>query len=150
MSATSRSRQGGVGATLAVAVIAVVAVLAVAAVVLSAAQHVTFAADVQGAKAYQAARSGIEWGAHHVLRAGPLECADLSGGVTFSYGGNLSGFHATVTCSETLHEDPSAVRVFSVTVTGCNMLAAGRCDPSATPSASAYAERQLRATFGSN
>jgi MSHA biogenesis protein MshP len=150
MLTTPRRRQRGIGAVVIIALIAMAAVLAGAALMLSSAQQTAIAADLQGARAYQAARSGLEWGIHHVLRAGAPDCADMAGGTTFSLTGALDGVHVTVTCTQSNHEDPSPVSVYSITATGCTALAGGRCDPSATPATVSYAERQLRALIGSD
>ena len=136
---------------MAVALIAMAAVLAGAALVLSASQQTGLALDVQSGRAYQAAKGGLEWGVNNVLRAGAPDCVDMAApGTTFAYGGDLAGFHVTVVCSQTAHEDPAAVSVYQLTATGCNVLAGGRCDPTAPPAIATYAERQLRAVVSSN
>jgi MSHA biogenesis protein MshP len=123
-----------------VAVIALLALLAVfgaSVVVISTTQQVGAALDLQGVRAYHAARSGVEWGLYQVLRNGQ-NCAAVN--QTIAYGDGLSGFFASVTCLSSSHPEASPVTLFTITATGCN---ASACP--ATPSAT-YVERQLRVT----
>ena len=95
------------------------------------------AQDEQAARAYQAARTGIEWAAYQVLvnsscAAGPQ---------------NLplqQGFIAQVTCTSIAAENEGAAQVtsYTVTSTGCN---AGTCGSANT--AATYVERQLQLTL---
>ena len=58
----------GFGIVTAVFLLVVLAGLGAALVNLSTVQHTASALDVQGARAYQAARAGIEWGLYRQLR----------------------------------------------------------------------------------
>jgi len=146
------------GFALALAVFIIVVLAAIGAYLLSASntQIAASALDEQGARAYQAARAGLEWGAYQVLQAPggafATACAGASLGsptsTTFSLP-NISpsatvAFRATVTCgspgSET--EGGVTVRTYRLTSTGCN---AASC-PSGSPGAN-YAERQLQLTI---
>lgn len=94
--------------------------------------------DEQGARAYQAARAGLEWGAYQVLR----NSSCVAGPTGFALAGNLSGFRAEVACTAfgTETEAGTSVSTFRITSTGCN---AASC--SAAPGAT-YVERQLQLT----
>jgi MSHA biogenesis protein MshP len=93
--------------------------------------------DEQGARAYQAARAGIEWGAYQVLRNSTCPAP-----TSFALPGDLAGFRAEVTCvvygPETEGADP--VSAYRITATGCN---AAACPGAAVPT---YVERQLQLT----
>lgn len=85
---------------------------------ISSGQHVSAAADVQGARAYQAARAGVEWGAYQVLEpdgaAGPalLACPPPT---TFS---PFAGFSTTVGCVFSAHsENGNNIGVYRFTST---------------------------------
>lgn len=94
--------------------------------------------DEQGARAYQAARAGLEWGAYQVLRSG------LCTGNNFALpsSGSLAGFRAVVTCTPYAEiEGAGSVTAYVITSTGCN--AAVACGGAAVPS---YVERQLQLT----
>lgn len=97
--------------------------------------------DEQGARAYQAARAGLEWGAYQVLQA-----SSCPGTTTFAFpsgpGYELQGFSATVTCTAfgAESEGGGTVSTFRITSTGCN---ATPCPGAAVPG---YAERQLMLT----
>jgi len=110
--------------------------------------------DVQGVRAYQAARAGIEWGAWQVLDPNntigtpalpvcPASPTNLTG-----LAGSLSPFSVTVTCNATINapttEGNRNVGAYQIIATACNQPSAGAC-PNASP-ASGYVERQLTAT----
>ena len=125
-------------------VVVFAAVLGTALVTLSSAQHVGFGLDIQGVKAYHSARAGLEWGMYHVLRTGGGGCTGVTGinNQSIVFDGNLSGFRATLECSESLHQEGgAAVNMYVITATACN---AASCN-SGTPQPG-YANRQLRAT----
>ena len=104
---------------------------------LSNVQVETAVMDEQGARAYQAARTGIEWGAYQVLRNS--SCPTTG----FALVGNLSGFRVNVACTSYGLETEGAgpVTAYRVTATGCN-------DATACPGtvSSTYVERQLQLT----
>jgi MSHA biogenesis protein MshP len=82
---------------------------------ISGTQHTTVLHALQGAKAYHAARSGLEWGIDRALNGGG---ACNSGG-PMALGGGLAGLTVTVTCAVTNHtERGSPVNVFSITAFG--------------------------------
>ena len=108
--------------------------------------------DVQGSRAYQAARTGVEWGAWQVLDPNnaigtaalptcPASPTDLS-----ALAGTLSSFTVTVTCSATsTTEGNRNVGAYLIVATSCNQPSGGSC-PNAAPSAG-YLERQMQATL---
>ena len=106
--------------------------------------------DVQGSRAYQAARAGIEWGAYQILQnpGGTFATMTCTGGapaqedLTFAGTATLTGFTATVTCTSSvgLTEGGLPVTAYRVMSNGCNAAAAPPC-PGAP--ASTYVERQL-------
>ena len=133
-----------------VAVIALLALLAVfgaSIVLVSTSQQVGFALDLQGVRAYHAARGGLEWGIYHVLRPGFGGCAGISG-KTVAYGGNLAGFSVTLNCTSSVHNEAGSNRsTVEITATACNE---PTCPTGAAPPALAYVERQLRISLSNN
>ena len=109
------------------------------------------AADINAARAYQAARAGIEWGAYQVLRnpSGSFTTSTCAGGgptkVDLALAGNLAGFTATVTCtsSGTSEGATATVTTYAIRSSGCNE---STCPNTATTSA-VYVERDLRLTI---
>ncbi len=81
----------------AIFLLVVIAALGTFAVTLSTTQQQSAALDVQGARAYQAARAGIEWGAYQVLQNGPG--CPVSAMPLPAMPNTLAGFSVTVTCS---------------------------------------------------
>jgi MSHA biogenesis protein MshP len=132
----SRNAQRGVSLIAAIFLLVVLGGLIAYLVKLSGLQQSAAAYDVQGARAYQAARSGIEWGIYRALRDGV--CA----GGSFAPAGQFSGFTVAVTCAATPYTevDATAKTVYSITATACNRAA---CPGAVGPT---YVERQLQAT----
>jgi MSHA biogenesis protein MshP len=99
--------------------------------------------DEQSARAYQAARGGLEWGAYQVLQAG--NC--WAGTATMPFPADLANFSASVTCMPFMPETEggASVATFRITSTGCNDTA---CPWAAVPGAAVpgYVERQLQLT----
>jgi len=103
---------------------------------LSVNQHVAGDLALQQARAYQAARAGLEWGINHVLATGA--CA--SGNVDMA-GGTLSDFTVSLGCSRRVYTDETgaAFSLFRLEATAGNGTPDGRVD---------YAWRRLTATVG--
>ena len=82
----------------AIFLLVVLATLGTLMLTFSTAQHAGSAQDIQGSRAYQAARAGIEWGLFQLLRGSPTppQCA---GSTTLTPAGTLSGFRVIVTCT---------------------------------------------------
>lgn len=131
----SRNAQHGLSLIAAIFLLVVIGGLIAFLVTVSGLQHSSAALDVQGARAYQAARAGIEWGVYRALRDGV--CATG----TFSPVGDFSGFTVKVDCVQTPYTevDASAKNIYSITATACNQ---GACPGTPGP---AYVERQLQA-----
>ena len=139
------SRNRGFAMPVIVGLIAVfAAILGVALVNLSAGQQVGFGLDLQGVRAYHAARAGAEWGMYHVLRPGFGGCAGINGR-TVVFGDNLTGFRATLACRASLHEEGGGnVTLFAITSTACNDGA--DCTVAPSPPPLTYVNRQVRVT----
>lgn len=111
-------------------------------VTLARTSHMSGALDIQGARAYQAARAGIEWVAWQVvdpqnLQPTPTPCPAATT-VTFP-GTTLAAFTVNVTCTRMLVMDGATqVAVYQVTSTATSGLW-GSVD---------YVERQIQGSFG--
>lgn len=129
----------------AIFILVVLAALGGFVVSLSSGQQVGGALDLQGVRAYQAARAGLEWGLYRQLRAG--SCA---GATSFApAASSLAGFTVTVDCVATA--DPggfSGPTVYTVTATSCNQPnAAEPLCPNTTTPGDLYVERRLSVSF---
>jgi len=135
----SRNRQSGAALIAAVFLLIVIAALIAFLVKMSGLQHSSSALDVQGARAYQAARSGIEWGMYRTLQDASCVASN-----SFGLGGDLTDFTVTVECSDTPYTeiDATAKHVYSLRATACNRPVAGTCPGTPGPF---YVERQLQA-----
>ncbi len=115
----------------AIFLLVVLAALGAFMLLMSSVQHTTAAQDVQGTRAYQAARTGIEWGIYQIMKpendnynktAGftvPYVCAaPMAGSPLAALGGTLAGFSVAVSCTQTTHnEGGNTIRVYQVTST---------------------------------
>lgn len=129
------------GFALIMALFLIVSLAAIGAYLLSVSnvQVETGIMDEQGARAYQAARAGLDWGAYRVLRN-----ATCPGGTTtIALPAALAGFFAEVTCTSfgTETEGGGTVTTFRVVSTGCN------ATPCSSGSGATYVERQLQLTL---
>src|SRR3990167_1024656 len=100
--------QRGFSLVSAIFLLVVIAALGTFAVTLSTTQQQSAALDVMGARAYQAARVGIEWGAYQVLPASAAAFATACrpGPTTQTVTplpNTLAGFTVNVGCSATSH-----------------------------------------------
>lgn len=127
----------------AIFILVVLAALGAFMLSVSSSQQIASALDVQGARAYQAARVGIEWGLYRQLQAS--SCSASTSFVPAA--ATLSGFTITVTCAATA--DPGGAggpTVYSLTSTACNQPDGVTCPNTANPGAF-YVERRLTVTF---
>lgn len=135
--------QRGFSIITAIFLVVVLAALGAFAVSMFRTQQLAAALDELGARAYQAAQAGIEWGAWQVLR-GSGTCAAATGNLALP--GSISAFTATVTCASTSHtEAGNPVTIYQLTVTACNQPVAGAC-PNPAPGPD-YVERQVQGTL---
>ena len=106
-----RRRQQGFSLITAIFLLTVVAALVVYMVNLRGVQQTTLLYGVQGARAMQAARSGIEWGIYRSLNNPGCPAAAT---LTFTEAA-LSAFDVAVSCNETTHtEGTTPVTVYQL------------------------------------
>ena len=149
-------RARGFSIVTAIFLLVVLSLLGAFIVSVTGSQQSSLQLDVQGVRAYQAARAGIDWGAWQVLDpnndlAGfggtanlppcPQASTNLSG-----LSGSLSPFTVTVTCDATINapttEGNRNIGAYQIIATACNQA------PCPNPSpAAGYVERQIQATF---
>lgn len=118
---TARGQQQGFSLVSAIFLLVVIAALGTFAVTLSTTQQMGEAVDVIGARGYQAARAGIEWGAFEIVQSGVAGTAFASacqpGPTSASFvptATTLNNFNVTVTCIAQSFVEP----VSSVTASG--------------------------------
>lgn len=127
--------QRGFSIVTAIFLLVVLSFLGVAMVTFSTSQHQSSAMDVLGARAYQAARAGIEWGAFQVLQNAGA-CAPST--TLPALPGTLSGFSVTVTCTTSAHAEAGAtVNLYLLTSTATQGLFG----------TTGYVERQMTVTI---
>jgi len=125
-------------------ILVVLAALGAAMARFSQRQHLGSAAELNAARAYQAAFAGLEWASFQVLRnpAPPGAAPACPGNTNIS----LGDFVVTVSCSRVNGSDGASNPVFyQLVANACNAPAGGACPAGGTPQP-AYAERQLSRT----
>jgi len=136
-------KSAGVALVTAIFLLVVLAGLAVAVVSLTTTQQAASVQDVQGQRAYQAAKAGTEWAMYVALRNGPqppnaaatLGCANNYAETVAMPAGTLAAFTVTVRC------DVAVDGHITIVSTACNQPAGGVC-PNATRGAE-YVQRVL-------
>ena len=141
-------RQRGFSLPTAIFLLVILAMLGAFVVSVTGFQQKSSQLDLQGARALQAARAGVEWGAFQVLRGanvppGVPGCFAATN-LTFA-GTSMSGFTTTVTCTRTTHSELTAtVYMDQITAVACNQTPC----PNAAPTSADYIERQITTTIG--
>ena len=143
----SRKRALGFSLMSAIFLLVVMTLLGAYVVTLATSQQTAQALDVEGVRAYQAARAGVEWGAWQMLQAPAGGFRTSCDGATYAtpisaplsgLAGTLGGFSVQVQCgSATTTEAGVNVRVYRLTVTASKGTLAGIF----------YVERQLQAVI---
>lgn len=145
-------RRHGFAIVAAIFILVVLAALGAFIVNISTNQQIGSTLDVQGVRAYQAARAGIEWGMYQVqstpaynfgyaspnpnTRACPAPTTSFVPAAT-----TLAGFTVTVTCTSAADIN-SGPTIYSLTATACNQPNAGTCPNTVSPG-SLYVERRI-------
>lgn len=134
-----KQNQRGFGIVAAIFILVILAGLAVAITVVSTTQHLGSALDIQGARAYQAARTGIEWGLYKALKSSScVASTDI---------GAFDGMTVTVQCTVAASGDAKEAglgSLYIVTSAACNLPTGTTCPGNAGNVATiTYVERRL-------
>jgi MSHA biogenesis protein MshP len=141
-----RHRVRGVSLISAVFLLIFLAVLSAALIRVFTVQQTSSGLDVLGARTYQAARAGMEWGMYQRLRvlAPATDCFASPTTFRLPASGTLSALTVTVTCTEpTVNAVGETTNRWTLTATACNEPGATGC-PNANPG-SDYVQRRLQA-----
>jgi len=142
-----RKHTGGFSLISAIFLLVVVTLLGAYVVTLATSQHTAEALDVEGARAYQAARAGVDWGAWQLLQAPAGAFSTACNGAAYAtpisqplagLAGTLSGFAVDLQCGSAATTEAGVnVRVYRLTVTAWK----------GNLGSLFYLERQLQATL---
>ncbi|NHZ94817.1 pilus assembly PilX N-terminal domain-containing protein [Massilia sp. CCM 8734] len=142
----------GVSLVTAIFLLVVLSGLAVAMVTLSTTAHTSSMLDVQGTRAYLAARAGTEWGVYQVTRGNGACTTAASGEASISTfalpgDGGLARMTVTVVCLRTIDSATQQAR-YTVRSTACNSPGSGGCP---NPSNSVdYVQRVVHVEFSAS
>lgn len=129
-------RQYGFAIVSAIFILVVLAALGGFVATVATTQHIGSALDVMGARAYQAARAGTEWG---IYRAVTASSCDPSVDI-----GTVDGMTVTVSCNVAAAGDTreaGLVSIYSIKAVACNVPTGTTC-PGAVATSN-YVERSL-------
>jgi len=119
--------QQGFAAIAAIFLVVILAALGAFMVSFSNTQHLTSAQDIQGSRAYWAARAGLEWGIASVTTVCPASTALT-----------IQGFTVNVDCVLTTYTDSGTVNLFQITA---------RAQSAGAVGSPGYIERSLTASL---
>lgn len=137
----SRTHARGFALPTAIFLLVVLAALGGYMVSLSRSSQISSALDIQGARASQAARAGIEWAAWQVidpqaLQPAPTPCPASPTNLVLD--ATLAGFRVTVECARALEVDGAdPVAIYQITSTAST----------GVPGELDYVERRIQASF---
>jgi len=140
---TMQNIQRGFSLITAIFLLVVLASLGAVMMTFFTAQQQSSALDVMGARAYQASRAGVEWGAYQVLQNSgvgfALACrAGAAGPSPVALANTLAGFSVNVLCNSAAASEAGAtVTIYQITSTA-------KQGTVATPD---YVERQMSVTI---
>lgn len=125
-------RSRGVGLVTAIFLLVVLAGMGVAAVRIFSAQQAASSLDLDGARAYQAARAGIEWGLFQRLRNNACATEPTENSFALPADSALARFTVTVSCTPVPGPlDASGGNVatsgWRIVAIACNQPASGAC-----------------------
>lgn len=158
-------RQLGFSIIAAIFILVILAGLGAFIVNVSTMQVIGSAIDLQGTRAYYAARSGIEWGAYQVQATGyafghasdpavtnpNLRTCPATTSFTMPSAPTFNGFTVTVTCTRMPVDDTpannpySSPAAYTVTATACNQ--PNPVCPNTIDPGPAYVERRIEAVL---
>lgn len=136
-------------------IVVVLAVLGAAVASISVRQHVASAVELNAARAYQAARAGLEWGAFSTLVPAPPAAPAVDAPPAcfatnhIALTGELTGFVVSVECTRTgpLADGASSRTFYQLQATACNAPTGGSCAVAPASPQATYVERRLNWTI---
>lgn len=140
-----KPRQAGFGVIAAIVILVILAGLGAALARMGTGQMANSAQDMAGARVWQTARAGVEWGLYRALRAGACPFAQT---LSFTADG---GYAVAVTCATRAFNEgetgaPPVAQVktiFTINALACN---ASACPDAAMATTAGYVERRLTVT----
>lgn len=134
-----KSSQSGFAIVSAIFLLVALAALGAFMVTFSNTQHLTSAQDIQGSRAYWAAKGGIQWAAGGIIAANPASAAAAAAACLAASGNPAfgNGFAVAVTCQSNVYIEGTIERhIYWITATASAGGAVG---------STAYVERQVQA-----
>jgi MSHA biogenesis protein MshP len=135
-------RSAGMGLVTAIFLLVVLAGLGVAMMTLFTTQQATSSLDELGARAYQAARAGVEWGIFQQMQKNV--CANSTFALPSTTNTTLSGFTVTVSCTPIGGGSDDPLERYVISASACNIPDANsHACPNASTTSPDYVARQI-------
>lgn len=142
MNSNTRIFQRGMGLVTAIFLLVVLSALGVAMLTLFSTQQATSSLDELGARAYQAARAGVEWGVFQQMQK--KTCASSTFAMPATTNTTLSGFTVTVTCTPIGGGSDDPLQRYVISASACNIPdASTNTCPNSGTTARDYVARQI-------
>jgi MSHA biogenesis protein MshP len=147
----SSARESGVAIMAAIFLLVTLSALGAFMLNFTNVQQSSSALDIEGTRAYWAAKSGLDWGMYQVYQNAANTCACANGCTGGGAGSNTSSitvgnFTATVACTCTsVCEEGASRSIYKYSVNACNQPTGGTC-PNGSPTSGNYVNRQVFGT----
>jgi MSHA biogenesis protein MshP len=148
--APQRAHQSGMGVIAAIVVLVMLSALAAAVVQLGSAAQRSSAQGLLGARAWQAARAGTDWGLYQAFKGSWTTCSNAQQTLDLVAD---TGMRVTVRCNALSYQEglddsgnPRTVRVYTVDAVACNGAASCPDDTRAAQPGYVERRRQVQAT----
>ena len=105
-------QQAGFSIVMAIFILVVLSLLGSYMVKLSGVQHATSTYVIQGARAYQAARAGIEWSIARI--SSPTDCNNIDSAPSMSFA-DINDFSVSLNCSSSPYSEATDYDVYKIT-----------------------------------
>ncbi len=143
-----RRRSAGVGLVTAIFLLVVLSGLGVAMLSISGSQQASSSMDLLGARAYQAARAGVEYGVFQQKQGGVCPGAGAPTSFRLPAGSTLSSFSVTVTCVKVAGPVAAGTAMdrYQIVATACNQASGGGVCPNPSTNLD-YAQRVVAVEY---
>jgi MSHA biogenesis protein MshP len=137
-------RDSGMSLIMAIFLLLVLAALGAFIVSLGTTQQNDAALDLEGSRAYHAARAGLDYGAYQAIQNNTCAAGAVNLALPQASFNDFTSVHVAFAPSPNHDEGGTLKTLCTITANACNQPAAGAC-PNPTPGAN-YVERELQLT----
>jgi MSHA biogenesis protein MshP len=137
-------RNAGMSLVMAIFILVILAALAGFIVSMATTQQTDFGVDLEGSRAYHAARAGLDYGAYQAVTNSSCVNGSINLALPAASFNDFTSVRVTFVNSPNHDEAGTLKTICTITANACNQPAAGVC-PNPAPGAN-YVERELQLT----